>query len=361
MSRFSMFARMLFRATTVRRGRALVVVLALVVAAAAGTALLNLYADVDAKLNREFRNFGANLVVTSRTDQPLPVNGIVSLLHAEDFAVPYAYAIAKLPDGRPIVVAGTFISKARTMNPGWKVTGTFDHEAPLVGKRVSALVDPGTITLTFAGQQHTLSQFNALAAGSAEDDRIYVPLHAFLAWTGLHVNTLEISIAGNATAIADAEHRIATAFPDLQVRPVRQLVEAETTVLGKSRSVFLLVSALVAVLVALCVLATLTSSVLERRRDFALMKALGCSQGTLTGLFLIEAMLIAIIGAGVGFGVGLGIAYVIGQVNFHTAVVPRFGVFPAVLAGCVLIALIGALVPLARLRSIQPAVILKGD
>jgi putative ABC transport system permease protein len=356
-----MFARMLLRATTIRRGRTYVVVIALVMAAATGTALLNLYADVDAKLNREFRSFGANLVVTANQGESVPVSGILPLLHADYLAVPYAYAIAKLPDGRPLVIAGTFISKARKLNPGWKVTGSFDSEAPLVGKRVLALLNPGTIDLTFSGRQQALSEFNILESGSAEDDRIYMPLHAFLAWTGLQVNTLEISVAGDATAISQAEHRISSAYPGLQVRPVRQLVEAETAVLGKSRAVFLSVSGLVALLVALCVLATFTSSVLERRRDYALMKALGCSQATLAGLFLVEALLIAWIGAVIGFGVGLGLASLIGELNFHTAVSPRFSVFPAILAGCILIALTGALLPLHRLRTIQPAVMLKGE
>jgi putative ABC transport system permease protein len=360
MTRFAMFGRMLLRAATLRRGRALVILTAFVVAAAAGTALLNLYADVDAKLNREFRNFGANLVVTSDRE-PLPVQNVASLLHAGDRAVPYAYAIATLPDGRPIVVAGTFISKARSQNPGWKVSGTSDLEAPLVGRRVHAALRGDVPLLKFAGKQHAISQFNVLETGAAEDDRIYMPLHAFLAWTGLHVNTLEITIAGDTDHVSAAEHRIATAFPSLHVRPVRQLVEAETMVLGKARSVFFAVSLVIAVLVTLCVLATFTSSVLEQRRDFALMKALGCSHQMLTAFFVVEAGLLALGGAVIGFFLGIGIAALIGQINFHTAISPRFEVFPTVLGGCIAIALLGAILPLGRLRSIQPAVMLKGD
>ncbi|MGA2646383.1 MAG: hypothetical protein ABSF15_16850, partial [Candidatus Sulfotelmatobacter sp.] len=57
----SMFVRMLVRAAVLRRGRAASALFAMVVAAAVATAMLNLYVDVQAKLRREFRNYGANI------------------------------------------------------------------------------------------------------------------------------------------------------------------------------------------------------------------------------------------------------------------------------------------------------------
>ena len=52
----SMFARMFFRAAVLRRRRAVSAFLAMVVAAAVATAMMNLYVDVQAKLRGEFRN-----------------------------------------------------------------------------------------------------------------------------------------------------------------------------------------------------------------------------------------------------------------------------------------------------------------
>ena len=61
-----MFLRMLLRAASLRRGRAASALLAMVVAAAVATAMLNLYVDVQGKLRGEFRNYGANLVVVAK-------------------------------------------------------------------------------------------------------------------------------------------------------------------------------------------------------------------------------------------------------------------------------------------------------
>ena len=72
----SMFVRMLVRAAVLRRGRAAAALFAMVVAAAVATAMLNLYVDVEAKLQREFRNYGANLIVVGKDDASLPPDAL---------------------------------------------------------------------------------------------------------------------------------------------------------------------------------------------------------------------------------------------------------------------------------------------
>ena len=75
----SMFARMLLRAAVLRRGRAASALLAMVVAAAVATAMMNLYVDVQAKLRTEFRNYGANVVIVGKDDQALPADALAKV------------------------------------------------------------------------------------------------------------------------------------------------------------------------------------------------------------------------------------------------------------------------------------------
>ena len=75
---------------------------------------------------------------------------------------------------------------------------------------------------------------------------------------------------------------------------------------------------------ALCVLSTLIGWVFDRRRDFAIMKALGASGGLIQGFFAAEAAALGAVGAVIGFAIGVGVAAWIGRVNFHAPVVPRF-------------------------------------
>src|SRR5271154_1597 len=115
----SMFSRMLFRAAVLRRGRAASALLAMVVAAAVATAMMNLYVDVQAKLRTEFRSYGANVVVVAKEGEPLPPDALTKIessLGSKTLAVPFAYAVARIKDGQSVVVVGTDFNRARQLN-----------------------------------------------------------------------------------------------------------------------------------------------------------------------------------------------------------------------------------------------------
>src|SRR6266481_828668 len=110
----SMFLRMLVRAAVLRRGRAASALLAMSVAAAVATAMLNLYVDVQAKLRKEFRNYGANIVVVAKDGQALPpdaLDKVGSVLDGHGLAVPFAYVVTRTSDGQSVVVSGTDLDK----------------------------------------------------------------------------------------------------------------------------------------------------------------------------------------------------------------------------------------------------------
>jgi putative ABC transport system permease protein len=233
----------------------------------------------------------------------------------------------------------------------------------LVGMRAAAIVTPdrAPFELTFQGKALQLSPAGLLQTGAGEDSRIYLDQSTFQAWTGVVPTTIEIAVNGSAEDIGQGMKQLARVLPTTDIRPVRQIMEGEANVLNKTRATLYAAATLIVLTSALCVLATLIGWVFDRRRDFAIMKALGASEGLVNGFFAAEAAAMGIIGAILGFGIGIGVAAWIGRVNFHAPVVPRFSVFPYVLAGSIAVALISALLPIGLLRRVQPAMILKGE
>jgi putative ABC transport system permease protein len=422
-----MFLRMLVRAAVLRRGRAVSALFAMVVAAAVATAMLNLYVDVQAKLRREFRNYGANIIVVGRDDSgrdgaSLPPDALAqvdSVLAGRGIAAPFGLIVARTSDGQPIVVAGTDFERVKQLDKWWSVSAWPEVPVPsashpehltpsesqnphpvaqnatrvghpqiptsgatnapemghpelsssepsssaLIGVRALAAVAPKNqaFDLTFRGRTLRVTPAGTVQTGAAEDSRIYISLADFVAWTGVQPSTIEVAANGSPEEVAGIMNQLTQAIPAGDVRPVRQIMEGEARVLGKTRATLLAAAALIILTAALCVLSTLMGWVFDRRRDFAIMKALGASGRLLNGFFAAEAAMLGAIGAVIGFLIGIGIAAWIGRVNFHAPVVPRWSVLPVVLAGSMAVTLLSAILPIALLRRVQPAVILRGE
>jgi putative ABC transport system permease protein len=353
-----------------RRSRSLSALVALTVSAGVATALLTLYADLDAKLHHEFRSFGANIVVTAPSSATLPQNALAEVQQAagpDALIAPFAYAVATTDRGTPVVVAGTDFAAVKKLDASWAIeNGAWpdpsDPQAALIGQRAANFIaDEHAVKLTFAGKPLVLHGTGRLKTGGDEDSRIYMPLPAFTAWTGTTTSVIEVQVSGNVAKVEAAISQLKSALPGVQIQPVRQLVEGESRIVDRTHTLMYAAVLLIALTVGVSVLATLSASVLERRRDFALMKALGGSQSQLISLFLLEAALIAFAGVIAGYIIGSGLAWAISETNFGTASLPRIGVLPLVLLLNMAIAVMAALFPARVLRGLQPAALLKGE
>ena len=363
----SMFLRMLVRAAVLRRGRAASALFAMVVAAAVATAMLNLYVDVQAKLRREFRNYGANIIVVGKDGSSLSRDALThvdSVLAGRGTAAPFALIVARTGDGQPIVVAGTDFGRVRQLDRWWSVSNwPSAPQQALIGVRALPSVSPKkqAFDLSFQGKTLHLNPAGTVQTGAAEDSRIYISLADFVSWTGVQPSTIEVAASGPPEEVAGIMNQLRQAIPAADIRAVRQIMEGEARVLGKTRATLLAAAALIILTAALCVLSTLMGWVFDRRRDFAIMKALGASGRLLNGFFAAEAAVLGAMGALIGFLVGIGIAAWIGRVNFHAPVMPRLSVLPVVLAGSMAVTLLSAILPISLLRRVQPAVILRGE
>lgn len=364
--RYFMFARMLWRSVS-RFGRAASALVAIIVAAAAATAMLNLFVDVQAKLHTEFRRYGANIIVASRDGQELPddaLRKVRSIIGNSAIAVPFSYVVARTNSGQPVVVGGTDLAAAQQLNSWWSVTAwpKAPGQALLGNRAVHALgINGQPFALNFRGKAIQLTPAGSLQTGASEDSRIYIAQTDFENWTGIRASTIQVAIPGPSQEINSAVARLSQALPATDVQPVRQITEGEADVLAKTRSTMFYSAILIIGTAVLCLFTTLVGWVYERRRDFALMKALGSSTITINSLFAAEAISLGIIGALLGYAAGVGIAAWIGRVNFHAAIVPRWNVLPPILLGSIVLSLVSTVVPILLLRRVQPANILRGE
>ena len=149
-------------------------------------------------------------------------------------------------------------------------------------------------------------------------------------------------------------------IPRSRAIPIRQIVQSEGVILSKIQFLILFVTLIALIAGTLGVMATMTASVLERRKEIGYLKALGAGNGAISALFLGEAGIIGLSGGVIGYLIGILFAYWIGAWVFQSMISPRVVVLILVLLLSVGISFLATLLPLRKAAGILPASVLKG-
>jgi putative ABC transport system permease protein len=172
---------------------------------------------------------------------------------------------------------------------------------------------------------------------------------------------VELSVPGDSPEIESVLLQLSNLLPAVEVRPVRQIVYSEGKVLGTVRWLLLSVTTLILVIITICVMATMTAIVLERRKDIGVMKALGANDSLVMRLFLVEGAGLGIVSGAIGFFAGILLAYELAERLFRISLRPTWWTFPAVCFLTMLLAVLASFFPVRIVRSIHTAVVLKGE
>jgi putative ABC transport system permease protein len=162
------------------------------------------------------------------------------------------------------------------------------------------------------------------------------------------------------TAAQEIEERLSGKKPEVQVVAPRELLLPLNNVLRVLDKFFLAVSSVAVAAGSLTILVVMLLSVVERRREFGILKALGWTPFNIVCMVLIESVVLSLLGALIGVGLGYGglevakeyLAIDIGSLDLKVAV--------AVGACGVLAGAVGGLYPAWRANSTAPAEILRG-
>lgn len=379
-----MFWRLVFQLLRGSRARLTVAILALVSGAAVISGLLNLNFGVEYQLTQQFRTLGANIVVAPKPAESVPESALRnSALMSEDAVrtrlqeiaspnisyAPFAYVIARA-ESTQIVVVGTWLDELKVLNPTWKMDGDWissrqDVTQCLLGRNASRqlrLRRGSLLQLQYLARSSQCKVSGIIDSGAADDNQVFMNLSALQSLAELpgQISLVQLSVSGTPNFIAHIAGQIRENLPQFQVRPIREVTEAEGMLLGRIRLLIVSMIILILALTALCVLATMAALAMERRADVGLMKALGGSITRIVGFFVAEVGLLGAAGGLVGAVLGAGLSYWMGLRVFGAAVTPRWEIFPITTVLMTVVAMAGAL-PLRILGEVKPAIILRGE
>jgi putative ABC transport system permease protein len=225
-----------------------------------------------------------------------------------------------------------------------------------------------------------------LSAAGAEDDAILMPLSRVQTLTKIPAQYRKLYVSAltkpedafakrDPKSFTPAEYdrwfctpyissiafQIQQELPGTDVRVIRRVAEGEGAILTRVRMLLWLVTGAALLAAALAVGASSAASVIERRTEIGLMKALGAGSGTVGFLLAAEQLLLAFVGGGAGYALGIILARLLGERIFGVAPEPSVVVFLVIVALAIGVTLLGSAIPLRRASRYEPAPILRGE
>lgn len=418
-----MFFKLLRKSISKRKSRITIAVISVVIGAAVTTALLSVSFDISEKVGEEFRKYGANLLVVPESDtidvgfpgvdfgsvteqnyinesEIWKIKKIYWRNNVLGFA-PILYQVVTIGEGaneQQVVLAGTyfnheveilepysaednpiFTTGIQTISPWWNVEGEWiqdseDNSSSMIGINVADKLDLAvgdSFTIKYDedpenGLNYSSYDLNVLGiieTGGNEDDQIFVNLHVAQNLTSRDdkIHTVQVSALCNACPVDTFAEEIEGNISGVDARTVKQLVSAEMNILGKIENMMILVTVIALLASALGVMTTMTSSVLERKKEIGLMKSVGAENKKIKSLFYSEAFVIGITGGIVGYIVGYILSQFIGFSVFNTTIAPRLEIIPIVILISVFVALLASIIPVRRAVKVEPAIVLRGE
>ena len=416
--------RFLWRSLSVRGSAFLLALLAIVVGSTVTSAMLTMRADLGAKMSRELRRYGPNLLVRPeatpagadaatptldertvaaaenalRVRMPesnpelvpmLVAGGSVSAVSEPSSASGHVPASGPVPaneEGCAATVVGSTFTALSRLHASWRLSGSWPDSIqpslaspPSLPSRPSLDCVVGETLAKCAGlgvghtarirvgrqaaSELTCRVSGILSTGESEDQEIFVALPALQEVTGSQgrLSLAAFSIDGGVDAVLSAAAAVQAAVPGSEARPLRQVAAAQGAILEKLDRMMFLLTVVVLVLTGLCLATTLTAIVVEREGEIGLMRSIGAGDRQILTMFLGELGLLGLAGSALGFALGAAGARMIGFRLFGTAIEPRLGVAPAVVLLSLGVCLVSMLLPLRRALRVQPAAALRGD
>lgn len=370
-----MFARMVGQ-SLVKSARVTAWSLATLTACAAlATLFFTMSLDVGEKMSRSLRSLGANAVAyrvqpdgrrpgSDAVLSPPAWAGVREVAESRGADIVQLSLEVGTVEGLPLAVVNDAARGLGRMTPYWAVQGrrVVEPGECVIGRKVAETLHLGTggkVEVRLATGKEVFRVAGVFESGDEDEHRMFVSKAGVPDARSFAYALL--SVPGGEAGIARLNEALAGGNLGIELKPLRQVLVGERTVLKKIDLLAGLALVAVLVLSGLGVTAAVLSRVVERRRELALLQALGAKRRTVGAFLLAEGAAVGIAAAVLGYGIGNLLAQLVVHHVFRVSVTPHATAFVAALAVTVVTALLAASVAARRALRMEPAVLLKGE
>lgn len=377
-SKNKFYLKMIMTSLARRRARMLTALLAIAMGATIISGLVTIYYDIPRQMGKEFRSYGANmLVIPTNPDKKITneqLDEIKSLIPSGKLVgqAPYIYTNAKINE-QPYMLAGTDLKGAKKNSPYWLIDGSWPEKSRevLIGNEVSKALElkegdkiiintpkvngEGSIDTNFVVS-------GVVTTGGKEEELIFMSIDDISKLVkDKNFDVVEYSIEAEQNELSKIVSNISQKDGSLTPQMVKRVTASQDIVLNKLQALVFIVTIIVLFIMMICVSTTMMAVVTERRKEIGLKKALGATNSSVIVDFLGEGAFLGVFGGLLGVALGyifanrVSISVFARKVSFLPLLVPM------TIIVCIVITIVASLIPVSKTVDIDPALVLRGE
>ena len=377
-SKNKFYLKMIMTSLARRRARMLTALLAIAMGATIISGLVTIYYDIPRQMGKEFRSYGANmLVIPTNPDKKITneqLDEIKSLIPSGKLVgqAPYIYTNAKINE-QPYMLAGTDLKGAKKNSPYWLIDGSWPEKPRevLIGNEVSkalGLKEGDKIIINTPkvnGEGSIDTNFvvsGVVTTGGKEEELIFMGIDDISQLVkDKNYDVVEYSVEAEQNELSKIVSNISQKDGSLTPQMVKRVTASQDIVLNKLQALVFIVTIIVLFIMMICVSTTMMAVVTERRKEIGLKKALGATNSSVIVDFLGEGAFLGVFGGLLGVALGyifanrVSISVFARKVSFLPLLVPM------TIIVCIIITIVASLIPVSKTVDIDPALVLRGE
>lgn len=333
------FRKIIFKSIANSAVRSFVIFISILLGSAVCAAFINIYADIDKKVTSELNSYGPNVIISplslengyiKMADLYAKLSGIKELKAKNE----YLFGSVNIGVTRAVIMGVSFSNLKEIMpfldiKSGEFINIDFDDKNALIGEDLAKLTgvkvgDIIEISSPNSNEVYKVRIKGIVYDGQKEDSLLLISLslaQEILDKPNL-INYAEAAISGSYDSIKSLCSSLSTS--EFKFEVISKVSKAQGQILDKIKLLMALIGVTILFITSVCINTSLSSILLSKIKEFALIRAIGASKRDVLKIIFSEILVISIAGSFLGALVGYLLAIFLGNLIFSSGVDFRF-------------------------------------